>query len=64
MSKGERNRFVEEAVREKLRREPLLSALEETAGVIAAEEHPEWTTREQVASWVRESRQQEGLRRD
>lgn len=56
--KGKRSRFIEDAVREKLRREALLSALEETAGMLSADEHPEWATREKVASWVRESRQQ------
>ena len=58
VGKGKRSRFIEEAVREKLRSEALLSALEETAGSLSSEEHPEWSTREQVASWVRASRQQ------
>lgn len=58
VGKGKRSRFIEEAAREKLRREALLYALEETAGVLAAEEHPQWATPECVASWVRESRKQ------
>ena len=66
--KGKRSRFVEEAVREKLRIEALLSALAETAGALSAKDHPHWDTKEDVASWVRESRRQsdqrlEGLQR-
>ena len=55
--KGKRSSFVEEAVRDKVRKEALLSALAETAGMLSAEEHPEWATPEKVAAWVRESRQ-------
>lgn len=62
--KGKRSRYIEDAVREKLRTEALLSALEMTAGVLSAEEHSEWAGREQVASWVRESRQQSENRLD
>ena len=40
--KGKRSRYIEDAVREKLRTEALLSALEMTAGVLSAEEHSEW----------------------
>ena len=60
--KGKRSRFIEDAVREKLRSEALLSALEETAGMLSADEYPEWSTPEKVASWVRESRQQSDRR--
>ena len=56
VGKGKRNQFIEQAIREKLRRETLLSALKMTAGVLSAKEHPEWTTGEDVAAWVRESR--------
>ena len=59
---GKRSRFIEDAVREKLRSEGLLSASKETAGMLSADEYPEWATREQVASWVRESRQQSDRR--
>lgn len=62
--KGKRSKFIEEAVREKLRIEVLLSALKETAGILSAEDHPEWETSEQVAAWVRESRQQSDQRID
>ena len=60
--KGKRSRFIEDAVREKLRTEALLVALQETAGMLSADEHPEWATPEKVASWVRESRQQSDRR--
>ncbi len=62
--KGKRSQFIEEAIREKLRKEILLSALEETAGILSAEDHPEWATSEKVAAWVRESRQQSDRRID
>lgn len=56
--KGNRSQFIEEAVREKLRKDALLSALRRTAGTISAEDHPEWDTPEHVASWVRNLRKQ------
>ena len=64
VGKRKRSRFIEQAVTEKLRKEALLEALNHTAGALSSEEHPEWETREKVANWVRESRQEkEGLRR-
>ena len=57
--KGKRSRFIEDAIREKLRRETLVNALEGTAGVLSAKAHPEWATGEQVASWVKSVRQQD-----
>ncbi len=57
-SKGKRSQFIEEAVREKLRKDALLSALRRTAGTISAKDHPEWDTPEDVASWVRNLRKQ------
>ena len=56
--KGKRSRFIEEAVREKLRKDTLISALKATAGVLSAEDYPEWDTPEHVASWVRKLRKQ------
>ena len=56
VGKRKRTRFVQEAVREKLRRETLVAALEATAGVLAKDDHPEWDTTEKVAAWVRETR--------
>ncbi len=63
VGKGKRNQFIEQAIREKLKRETLLSALKMTAGVLSAKEHPEWTTGEDVAAWVRESRILDDARR-
>jgi metal-responsive CopG/Arc/MetJ family transcriptional regulator len=57
VGKRKRSRFVEEAITEKLRRGAMLRALKETAGVLMAEEHPEWDTSEKVMKWVKESRQ-------
>jgi metal-responsive CopG/Arc/MetJ family transcriptional regulator len=59
VGKRKRSRFVEDAVREKLNREKLLSALEETAGIISAAEYPDWATTEKAAAWVRESRHED-----
>ena len=56
--KRKRSRFIEEAIRDKLRREAVLVALVETAGVLSDEEHPEWLTGQQTASWVKEFRVQ------
>ena len=54
-----RSHFVEEAVREKLGRDRLLAALEETAGILSAKEYPDWATTEKAAAWVRESRRED-----
>ena len=62
VGRGKRSRFIEEAVRERLRREAAVCALEETAGVLSVEAHPEWVTREGVAAWVRESRKLDDTR--
>ncbi|MBI2918093.1 MAG: hypothetical protein HYY01_08870 [Chloroflexi bacterium] len=59
VGKRQRSRFVEEAARDKLKRERLLKALRETAGILSAEDHPEWATREDVYAWVRKLREQE-----
>jgi len=60
--KGKRSRFIEEAVREKLRKERLLSALKDSAGTLSGEDHPHWETPEKVASWVRELRRESDQR--
>ena len=59
VGKRRRSRFVEEAARDKLKRERLLKALRETAGILSAEDYPEWATAEGVAVWVRRLRQEE-----
>ena len=62
--KGKRSQFIEEAIREKVRIDTLLAALEATAGAFSAKDHPHWDTPEIVASWVRESRRESDKRID
>ena len=64
VGKRKRSRFVEEAVREKLRKEMLLSALEQTAGILAKDDCTEWATPEGAAAWVRDSRRRNDERLD
>lgn len=56
VGKRKRSRFVADALREKLKREALLIALEKTAGILSAESHPEWATSRKAAAWVHETR--------
>ena len=51
-------RFLPAALRRRLRRRALLSALEQSAGVLSAEDYPEWDTSEDVAAWVRKLRKE------
>ena len=51
-----RSRYVAEALRARLKRDKLGEAIEQTAGVLRAEDHPEWSTSEQVVEWVRARR--------
>ncbi|MDO8749862.1 MAG: ribbon-helix-helix domain-containing protein [Dehalococcoidia bacterium] len=62
VGKRKRSQFVGEAVREKLRRENLLAALAATAGILSAEDYPEWATSEEVAAWVHDMRQRDDER--
>lgn len=64
MGKGKRSQFIEEAIREKLRIDTLLAALESTAGMLLPEDHPELATSEQMVARVGESRQQSDQRID
>jgi predicted transcriptional regulator len=59
-----RSKFVEEAVREEVRKRKLLAALEAGTEVLSPEEHPEWATTEDVVNWVRNLRQQDNERLD
>ncbi len=52
VGKRKRSKFVEEAVREKLRKETLLAAIRATAGIFSDQDHPEWATSEKAAEWV------------
>ncbi len=51
-----RSRYVAEAVAEKLRQDRLVRAARRTAGVLSAQDHPEWATSDDVTAWVRERR--------
>lgn len=51
-----RSRFVEGAVRDRIRRERSRQSVESTIGVLDRTAHPEWSTPEKVAAWVREQR--------
>ena len=59
VGKRKRSRFVEEAIREKLKKGVLLKALKDTAGILPSEEYPEWETPVKSAAWVRELRQRD-----
>lgn len=54
--KRKRSRFVEAAIREKLSREALSSALGETVGVLNPADYTEWETPEKTSAWVHASR--------
>ncbi len=62
VGKRKRSRFVEEVIRERLRREALIEALKETAGSLSREDNPEWETPEKVAAWVRKIRREDDRR--
>ena len=51
-----RSRYVAEALRAKLKRDRLKDAIARTAGVLKAEDYPEWSTSEKVVEWVRARR--------
>ena len=51
-----RSRYVAEALRAKLKRDRLKEMIDMTAGVLSAEDYPEWSTPEKVVDWVRARR--------
>jgi hypothetical protein len=57
-----RSRFVEEAIREHLRRTRLSVALRETAGVLKDKDYPDWDTPEEASAWVRDRRKEDDER--
>jgi predicted transcriptional regulator len=59
-----RSRFVEEAVRERLRREARSAARRATAGSLRAEDYPQWDSPESVSEWVRNLRREDDARLD
>lgn len=54
-----RSQFMAEAVREKLRREQLVTALDATAGALKDVDIPHWATPERTSAWVRELRRED-----
>jgi metal-responsive CopG/Arc/MetJ family transcriptional regulator len=53
-----RSAFVEQAIRDRLRRERLRSAMTQAAGAWSAEAYPGFGSSEDVVRWVRERRQE------
>ena len=60
--KRRRSHFVEEAIRDKLRREELAAAMKESAGMLNLEDYPEWSTPERTSEWVRSLREEDNRR--
>jgi len=62
---GQRQRsdFVAAALMEKLTRQRFLTALEQAAGIIRAEDYPEWATPELTSQWVHDQRQADDAHR-
>ena len=58
VGKRRRSAFITEALRERLGREQLLRALNESAGILKEEQYPHWATPVKVARWVRDIRRQ------
>lgn len=56
--KRRRSAFISEAVRQKLTPALQLQALEESFGVLAGSDHPEWETPEKTSAWVRSLREE------
>ena len=56
VGRRKRSAFLTEAVAEKVERERLGRALAATAGFLAEDAHPEWSTPEDTSAWVRELR--------
>jgi metal-responsive CopG/Arc/MetJ family transcriptional regulator len=56
VGRGNRNAFIVQATPAKVERERFAKALAETKGILAAEDHPEWSTPEKTSAWVRELR--------
>lgn len=56
VGKRGRSRFIAEAAGEKLRKESLKKAIRDGAGILDPSKHPEWSTPEKVAEWVRAQR--------
>ncbi len=62
VGKRKRSQFIAEAAREKLRRERLLKAIREGAGILDPKKYPYWATPEKVVEWVRALRRTPSVR--
>ena len=62
VGKRKRSQFIAEAAREKLRKERLLKAIREGAGILDPKKYPYWATPEKVVEWVRALRQTPSIR--
>jgi len=51
-----RSRFIAEATAEKLRKERLVKAIREGAGILDTKKYPHWSTPEKVDKWIRDLR--------
>ncbi len=51
-----RSAYIAEAVEARLRRDRLREVVARTAGVLRAEDYPEWSTPDKVVAWVRARR--------
>jgi hypothetical protein len=52
----QRSAFVAQALQEQLEEEETLAVLEETFGILSAEDYPYWDTDEDIDRWLRELR--------
>jgi len=59
VGKRKRSAFIEEAVEERVKRERLGRALEETVGALKGKLPPEWEEPGGAAEWVHRTRQQD-----
>lgn len=58
----ERSGFIVEAVEEKLRRTRLEQALSKTAGILRADDYPQWRSSGRAQAWVRSLREESDKR--
>ena len=56
VGKRNRSRFIAEAAEKELKRKRLLRTIKRGAGILKAEDYPEWSTPEKVVEWVRAQR--------
>ena len=62
VGKRKRSQFIAEATEEKLKRERLVKAIREGAGILDPKKYPYWSTPEKVAQWVLDLRRTPSIR--